>query len=96
MVLTRVNGLPGLFQLLRDPLVEALTLSPSSHVNLAMQTRRWTKHQTPRKRLLRLLASLLAELQVVVYRVPKRPLQLFHALALERDHITHVQYLAVK
>ena len=66
------------------------------HVDLAVQSRRQTKHQTAGKGFVRCFTALQAEGQVVFYGFPEGSLQFLNGSSLERDDVFEIEHLAVK
>ena len=83
-------------ELLGHPRIQALAGQSGSGVQLAMQVGRNPSHELTGKRLVRGLASLLAEFEVVIDRLPEGFHQRGDAVSLERDHVPRVDDFTVK
>jgi hypothetical protein len=61
-----------------------------------MQMWRQTEHQAARERFVRLFTSHLAEIQVVINRIPERLFYFLNTSALERNDIPKIKYLSME
>lgn len=66
------DALHGILQLLGHPGIQALAGNHRGHVDLPVQFRENSGHELPRERIVRILAPLVAEGEVVIHRLAER------------------------
>ena len=94
--LHRLDVGDGNLKLFNDPGIEAFAGNACREIDLAMKLRRNAGDELARKWFVRLLATLLAEREVIVNRFLEGRLQFGNGFALEGDNVPRVENLAVE